>query len=89
MLDGSSSLLEISKSLARAGAGVLMGVSYSTFGPCGLWVATLAVWAMQFLPLCLVWSRYGNADKPLEPRNLLADFEGPAADAPPTPLRLT
>lgn len=83
------SLLEISKSLARAGAGLTIGVAYSTAGPCVLWAATLGIWAAQFLPLLLVWKRYGQADasKPLA-RSLLSDFEGDARGAP-SPLRLT
>lgn len=85
------SLLEISKSLARAGAGLTIGVAYSTAGPCVLWAATLGIWAAQFLPLLLVWERYGAADAAPRPlaRSLLSDFQSSREEGAPSPLRLT
>lgn len=83
------SLLEISKSLARAGAGLTIGAAYASAGPCALWGATLAIWAVQFLPFALVWRRYAAADeiRPRAPslsRRLLADFEDSGPPEPPT-----
>ncbi|KAJ8608630.1 hypothetical protein CTAYLR_008721 [Chrysophaeum taylorii] len=56
------SILEVSKSTARALAGLAIGRAYAVSGPCGLWLATLAIWGSQFVPTALVWSKLAVAD---------------------------
>lgn len=59
--------LEVSKSSARAFAGLAIGRAYAHAGPCGLWGYTLALWAAQFLPLALVWFKLAAADPNARP----------------------
>lgn len=58
------SVLEVSKSAARALAGLAIGQAYASAGPCALWLSTLAIWAGQFLPLAIVWPKLKAADAP-------------------------
>lgn len=58
------SVLEVSKSAARALAGLAIGQAYASAGPCALWLSTLAIWAGQFLPLAIVWPKLDAADAP-------------------------
>mmetsp|Transcript_17 Transcript_17/g.30 ORF Transcript_17/g.30 Transcript_17/m.30 type:complete len:584 (-) Transcript_17:30-1781(-) len=51
------SILEVSKSSARAFAGLAIGRAYATAGPLPLWLATLALWLAQFFPLFLFWNK--------------------------------
>lgn len=58
------SVLEVSKSSARALAGLVIGKAYATTGPCLLWMITLTVWLAQFLPVALMWNKLDTGDSP-------------------------
>ena len=51
------SLLETSKTLARAIAGYLIGATYAAVGACVLWGITLGVWVAQMIPFLSNWSK--------------------------------
>jgi len=47
----------MSKTLARAIAGYMIGASYEALGSCALWSMTLAIWALQFVPFMANWGK--------------------------------
>merc|ERR1719231_1043768 len=50
-------ILEMSKAIARALAGYIIGYAYAGGGPCFLWFLTLGIWMLQFGPFLGNWSR--------------------------------
>ena len=57
-----TSLLEMSKTIARAVAGYMIGAAYGSMGSCALWLLTLAIWVLQFVPFMACWSKLETQD---------------------------
>ena len=58
-----------------------IGVTYGRLGACALWQMTLGVWALQFVPLAVTWTRLANAVAVADPAGVTVDIVGPFSEA--------